>query len=165
MIASNVTIIAPVDGVVTGVGEHVNPYAGNVLFEIGIAVNWAWTVKLVLEPGFLDSVNNSLQSDLIDVSYGQQVHAGDELATLLHSENYPHLHYMLLSYGQDVCAYNYSSSSAQTIFEEIATDSNSTILYPYPESNPVLSPMILIPAVALTGYWVLALAIFTLRKE
>ena len=53
-----------------GVSEHVNPYAGNVLFEIGIAVNWGWEVRLVLEPGFLDATNNTAQSDLIDAEFG-----------------------------------------------------------------------------------------------
>ena len=52
VISDNVTIISQISGVISRVSEHVNPYAGNVLFEIGIAANWGWEVKLVLEPGF-----------------------------------------------------------------------------------------------------------------
>lgn len=90
MVSANVTIVSPVLGTVINLSEHVNPYARNVLFEITIAANWGWEVKLVLEPKFQDDVNNSLQSDTIDAVYGQRVEPGDELATLLHSIQYPH---------------------------------------------------------------------------
>ncbi|NHJ12740.1 MAG: hypothetical protein EAX95_03650 [Candidatus Thorarchaeota archaeon] len=108
VISDDATIVSPVKGMIVGLSENVNPYAGNVLFDISIAVNWGWSVKLVLEPGFQDDTNNSLQSSLIGATIGQRVEPGDELATLLHSTQYPHLHYMLLKFGLDVCAYNYS---------------------------------------------------------
>ncbi|TFG27195.1 hypothetical protein EU528_13275 [Candidatus Thorarchaeota archaeon] len=144
VISENVTIVSPVHGAIISYSESINSYGGNVLFEIDIAINWAWTVNLVLEPGFTDTTNNSLQSSYIDVGIGQQVSPGDELGILLYSENYPHLHYMLVNFGSDVCAYNYSTPTAQDIFNDIATDSNSTILYPYPAPNTILSPVSLI---------------------
>ncbi|MFW9793021.1 MAG: hypothetical protein ACFFEE_01865 [Candidatus Thorarchaeota archaeon] len=158
VISNNVTILSPVTGTVVSYSEHINPYAGNMLFEIGIAVNWAWTVQLVIEPGFLDATNNSLQSSMIDVEFGQRVEPGDALATLLFSENYPHLHYMLSGFGSVVCAYNYSSSAAKSTFETIATVSNSTIFYPHSAPNVFVSPLVLIPLV-LTGIYVIVLIV------
>ena len=102
---------------------------------------------------------------MIDVVSGQRVQTGEELATLLHSEQYPHLHYMLLHMGQDVCAYNYSSSSAQSTFESIATDSGTAILYPHSSPNLLLSPTILVPTVLLSGYWLVMLVVFRIREE
>jgi len=158
VISENVTIVSPVTGTVVGVSEHINPYAGNMLFEISIAVNWAWTVQLVIEPGFLDETNNSLQSSMIDAEFGQRVEPGDALATLLFSENYPHLHYMLGGFGSDVCAYNYSSPAAKSTFESIASTSNSTIFYPHPAPNVLMSPLVLIPLV-LTGIYVIVVIV------
>jgi len=160
VISDNVTIVSPATGTVVGFSEHVNPYAGNMLFEISIAVNWAWVVQLVIEPGFLDTTNNSLQSTMIDAQFGQRVEPGDVLATLLFSENYPHLHYMVGYLGSDVCAYNYSSSAARSTFETIATTSNSTIFYPYPSPNPLTSPLVLIPLVMLGVYAVVVIVVF-----
>ncbi|MGQ4912521.1 MAG: hypothetical protein ACP6KW_10165 [Candidatus Thorarchaeota archaeon] len=160
IISNNVTIVAPVQGTIVSVGEQINPYAGNTLFEITVAINWGWQVKLVLEPGFLDAANNSLQHDMIDAVSGQRVVPGDELATLLYSNNYAHLHYMLLRYGQDVCAYNYSTAAAKTIFDTIASTSNSTITYPYSEPNVLSSPMVIVPAAAIGAYVLLVYVVF-----
>jgi len=158
VISDDVTIVSPVAGTVTGRSEQINPYAGNVLFEIMIAVNWASSVKLVLEPGFLDETNNSLQSSMIEAVFGQRVEVGDKLATLLFSDNYAHLHYMLSYFGSEVCAYNYSSPTARSNFEAIALASNSTIFYPYPAPNVITSPLVMIPLV-LVGIYVIAVII------
>ena len=131
IVSTNVSILSPVDGRVSFVTEDVNPYAGNILFSIGIAIDMIWEVKLVLEPGFKDSTNNSLQTDAILVSNNDVVSAGEKVATLLYSENYCHLHYMLLYRATDVSPYDFSSPTAQAIFEEIADRSNSTIQYDY----------------------------------
>ncbi|MFW9817874.1 MAG: hypothetical protein ACFFEW_18310 [Candidatus Thorarchaeota archaeon] len=160
VISDNVTIVSPVAGTIVSYSEHINPYAGNVLFEIGIAVNWGWSVGLVLEPGFLDTTNNSLQSGEIDAVVGQRVEPGDALATLLFSDNYPHLHYALSSFGSDTCAYNYSSPAAKTTFESIAAASNSTIFYPYPAPNVLTSPLVLIPLVLTGVYAIVVLVVF-----
>jgi murein DD-endopeptidase MepM/ murein hydrolase activator NlpD len=130
VISDNVTIVSPADGTVVRVSENVNPYAGNVLFDVTIRINPAWAVHLVLEPGFLDEANNSLQSDNILVSINDVLEAGDVVGTLLSSESYPHLHYMLMNLGSDVCVYNYSSQAAQDTFDEIALRSSSVICYP-----------------------------------
>lgn len=164
IISDNVTIVSPVRGTISSYSENINPYAGNVLFEIAIAINWGWDVHLVLEPGFRDATNNSLQSTFINVNIGQQVSAGDELAMLLFSDNYPHLHYMLLNLGADVCAYNYSTSQAQSTFNDIAADTNSTILYPYPTPNPIMSPIALIIIGGAALYLLIVIVIFRPRK-
>lgn len=130
VIFDDVTIVSPANGTVVRITENVNPYAGNVLFDVTVRINPAWEIHLVLEPGFLDETNNSLQSDNILVSVNDNLESGDVLATLLHSENYPHLHYMLMHQGSDVCAYNYSSDAARTIFDDIADRSSSVICYP-----------------------------------
>jgi murein DD-endopeptidase MepM/ murein hydrolase activator NlpD len=139
VISDNVTVVSPVTGTVVQVTENINPYAGNVLFDITIRINPAWAIHLVLEPGFLDEVNNSLQSDNVLVSVNENLESGDSVATLLHSENYPHLHYMLMHQGSDVCAYNYSSEAAKNIFEEIALRSSSVICYPL--STQLMNPV------------------------
>ena len=156
--------MVPVRGTIVSYSENINPYAGNVLFEIAIAINWGWDVHLVLEPGFRDATNNSLQSTLIDVIIGQSVSIGDELATLLFSDNYPHLHYMLLNLGADVCAYNYSTPEAQNTFNDIAADTNSTILFPYPAPNPITSPITLITIGGTALYLLIVLVVFRPRK-
>lgn len=164
VISDNVTIIAPVHGTIVFYTENVNSYGGNILFDIGIAINWVWTVKLVLEPGFRDATNNSIQSSLIDVSIGQKVSTGDVLGTLLFSNQYPHLHYMLLMLGADVCAYNYSTPEAQNTFNDIATDSNSTILFPYPAPNSITSPITLIIIGGSVLYLLIVMVVFRPRK-
>jgi murein DD-endopeptidase MepM/ murein hydrolase activator NlpD len=115
VISENVTIISPANGTVTRVTENVNPYAGNILFDVMVRINPAWEIHLVLEPGFLDATNNSLQSDNVLVSVNDVLQTGDVVANLLNSGNYPHLHYMLMHRDADVCAYNYSSQSAQVL--------------------------------------------------
>lgn len=164
VISDNVTIISPVSGIIVAYSENINPYAGNVLFKIAIAINLAWEVQLVLEPGFLDETNNSFQSDLIVTSIGNRVSPGDELATLLASENYPHLHYMLLYLGTDVCAYNYSAPTARTTFENIAMNSNSTILYPYPQLNPLLAPVSIVFLGGTIIYIIFVIVVFRRKK-
>ncbi len=160
VISDDVTIISPVTGTITGLSEQINPYAGNVLFEIMIAVNWASSVKLVLEPGFLDETNNSLQSTMIEAVFGQRVEVGDELATLLFSDNYPHLHYMLSYFGSEVCAYNYSSSTAKSTFEAVALSSNSTIFYPHSAPNVITSPLVIVPLVLVGIYGIVVIIVF-----
>jgi len=130
VISDNVTILSPANGTAIGVSENVNPYAGNVLFDITIRINFAWEVHLILEPGFQDEYNNSLQSNNILVSVNDVLKVGDIVATLFYSESYPHLHYMLMHLGSDVCAYNYSSQAARDTFDEIALRSSSVICYP-----------------------------------
>ncbi|MFW9862825.1 MAG: M23 family metallopeptidase [Candidatus Thorarchaeota archaeon] len=158
VISDDVTIVSPVRGTVVGLSENINPYAGNTLFDVAISVNWGWEVKLVLEPGFLDSVNNSLQSSMINATTGQRVEPGDILGTLLSSDNYPHLHYMLFSFGSDVCAYNYSTTEAKSTFESIAASSGSTILYPYESPSLLLSPIVIVPVI-LGATYVIVVAI------
>ncbi|TXT57862.1 MAG: hypothetical protein BAJATHORv1_10570 [Candidatus Thorarchaeota archaeon] len=163
----NVTIISPTTGTVVGKTEHLNTYGGNMLFTISIEYNWAWHVDLVLEPDFYDDANNSLQTSMIEVEVGQTVETGDEIGILLYNgpSYYSHLHYMLRVQGADVCAYNYSSSAAQTIFENIAEDSDTRILYPYEEpeiateQNILANPMIIIPSFAGGVYAIIILVV------
>ena len=114
----------------------------------------------MLELGFLDATNNFLQSNLIYADGGQRVNIGDFLAMLLSNDKYPHLHYMLVSFGSDVCAYNYSSSAARSTFESIASSSNSTILYPYSPPNPFTSPTVVIPLVLVGVYVIVVIVVF-----
>ncbi len=164
VISGNVTIVSPVKGIVISRSESINPYAGNVLFDISILVNWGWHVSLVLEPGFRDSLNNSRQTSMITAYVGQRVEAGDSLGTLLYSENYPHLHYMLFMLGKDVCAYNYSTVHAKGIFDDIAQNSGSKILYPYTAPSILLCPFFVIPMALAVVYTVISLVILRRSK-
>ncbi|MFW9890329.1 MAG: M23 family metallopeptidase [Candidatus Thorarchaeota archaeon] len=160
VISDDVAIVSPVRGTVVGMSDTINTYAGNTLFDVSISVNWGWEVELVLEPGFLDSANNSLQSSMIDATVGQRVEPGDSLGTLLFSDNYPHLHYMLLSFGSDVCAYNYSTTAAKSTFESIAVRSDSPILYPYESPSFLLSPVVIVPVILGATYVIAVVIVF-----
>ncbi|MBD3407536.1 MAG: peptidoglycan DD-metalloendopeptidase family protein [Candidatus Lokiarchaeota archaeon] len=169
--SDNVTIISPTAGTVIAKTEHINTYGGNMLFTISIEYNWAWQIDLVLEPDFYDDTNNSLQTSMIEVEVGQSVETGDEIGTLLYNgpSYHSHLHYMLRVQGTDVCAYNYSSSAAQTIFDNIAEDSDTRVLYPYEEpnfaTNPNIlrNPMIIIPAIVGAIYGIILVIILKKR--
>jgi hypothetical protein len=100
---------------------------------------------------------------MIDAAFGRRVEPGDALATLLFSENYPHLHYMVSGFGSVVCGYNYSSSAAKSTFETIALASNSTIFYPHSGPNVLTSPLVLIPLV-LTGIYVIVVIVVFRRS-
>jgi hypothetical protein len=71
---------------------------------------------------------------------------------------------MLLNLGSDVCAFNYSTVSAQNTFSDIAADSNTTIFYPHQALNPILAPMTLIIAGGTAVYLVILVVIFRPRK-
>jgi len=88
VISDDVTIVSPVNGTVVRVTENVNPYSGNVFFDVTVRINLAWEIHFVLEPGFLDEVNNSLKSDSILVSTNDNLVAGDMVATLEREDNY-----------------------------------------------------------------------------
>ncbi len=135
VISECVGVVSPCAGRVSEVSETINPYAGNTLFSVLIVIDRVWSVKLVFEPGFTDDTSNNPQSDAILINSGEVVEVGDEIGTLMYSENYAHLHYMLMYRGIDVSAYDYSSPSAKATFENIAERSNNTIQYGYDMPN------------------------------
>jgi murein DD-endopeptidase MepM/ murein hydrolase activator NlpD len=124
VINHSATIISPVKGVIIGIEETQNSHSTiqNILFSIVIMVNFKWTVKLVIEPNFpgSDTANNALQREAIKVSLRQKVEVGDQIALLLYSGYYSHLHYMVSQGGEDVCPYLYSSAAAKAIFDHIS---------------------------------------------
>jgi len=131
VINTSVTIISPAKGTVVEITERKNEHSviQNILFDIRIQINWGWSVKLVLEPNFFgnDTINNTLQRNLIKVSFLQRVDIGTEIATLLYSGYYSHLHYMVEHFSTDVCPYTYSSNDAKSIFDSIASRVNKSI--------------------------------------
>ncbi|MBN1327855.1 MAG: M23 family metallopeptidase [Candidatus Heimdallarchaeota archaeon] len=124
-------LISPCFGIVTKIWFNINPYVGGevAMIHVLITVNYAWSVKLVLEPFANTTEIRERQLELIVTKVGTRVEPGDLVGTLLWSTNYPHLHYMIMKNGDDVNPYMYSSSTAQTIFDEIAERTNSTIYY------------------------------------
>lgn len=131
VVNTSVTIISPVKGTIIGIEERKNEHSiiQNILFDVKIQINWGWKVKLVLEPNFPgdDVYNNTLQTNSINVSLFQRIEVGTPIATLVYSGYYSHLHYMLLSFSEDVCPYNYSSNQAKSIFDAIALRTNQSI--------------------------------------
>jgi hypothetical protein len=122
-------IVSPCTGYVTQVEESTNPYSGILMFSINIMVNYFFSVKLVLEPYSNDTSFNAHQRSLISVRAGQRLMVGDHVALLLEGPDYPHLHYMVTSGFEDVCAYQYSSASAKTTFDAVALATNSSPCY------------------------------------
>lgn len=131
VINTSVTIVSPVKGTVIAITEHQNEHSviQNILFDIQIQINWGWTVKLVLEPNFPgeDVYNNTLQRESISVSLFQRLEVGSQIATLLYSGYYSHLHYMLGSFPGEVCPFTYSSDQAKSIFNAITLRTNQSI--------------------------------------
>lgn len=163
VVSDNVTILSPISGTVIAVGEQENTYADNMLFEVSIAVNWFWSVKLVLEPdSAADSINNGQRENIV-VQPFSKVSKGETVGTLILGGSYTHLHYMLMYMGLEVSAYDYSDAAAQSIFEEIAEDSNSTIQYDYSEPIILTSPL----GIALLAYGsiMIVLVILSYKKK
>ncbi|NHJ84443.1 MAG: M23 family metallopeptidase [Asgard group archaeon] len=124
-------IISPSYGVVSRIWYNINPYSeGEVaMIHIQITINYRWNLKLVFEPWANSTEIREQQLEAIIVKVGTEVKPGDLIGTLLFNYNYPHLHYMVM-HGDDVCPYDYSTSTAKAIFDEIAIRTNSTICYP-----------------------------------
>ncbi len=129
-INQSVTILSPVQGTVIAITSQQNPNnpIHNILYQIHIVINWAWSVSLVLEPMFngADTTNNSLQQAAIKVTALQRLQVGQEVATLLYAGTgvYSHLHYMVTAnFRGDTCPYTYSSATAKTDFDIIAARS------------------------------------------
>ena len=124
-------VISPCYGIVSRIWYNVNPYVeGEVaMIHVQITVNYGWKVKLVFEPWANTSLIREEQLAAIIVKIGTKVQPGAVIGTLLFNHHYPHLHYMVLRNEHDVCPYHHSSLMAQSIFEEIATRTNSIICY------------------------------------
>jgi hypothetical protein len=125
-------LLSPCTGIIDGIWYNINPYSSGevAMIHVSIRINYGWTVKLVLEPWANITEIRDQQLAAVVVKVGEKVQPGDLIGTLLYNYEYPHLHYMVMHNGKDVCPYTYSSPDAQTIYEEIAIRTNSTICHP-----------------------------------
>ncbi|MFW9924650.1 MAG: hypothetical protein ACFFDW_15315 [Candidatus Thorarchaeota archaeon] len=123
-------VISPCTGTVGFITSTVNKNKGHIMISINIVINLRWSIMLVFEPYSNSSEFHDYQMSLLKVKFGQRVEIGDEIGTLLIGGDFPHIHYTVNKGFNDVCPYNYSSSVAQAMFQEIAIRSNSTICYP-----------------------------------
>lgn len=132
VISGPTQLISPCYGIIERIWYNINPYSeGEVaMIHVSIRVNYAWTLKLVFEPWANTTEIREQQLAAIVVEPGMKVKPGDLIGTLLYNYEYPHLHYMIMHNGNDVCPYTYSSTAAKAIFEDIAERTNSTICYP-----------------------------------
>jgi hypothetical protein len=123
-------IISPTAGRITAIEASSNPFSypvGQLLLQVEISVNCAWTVSLVFEPSTVDENLKTAQRNAIKVNVGDSVEPGSPIGDLLAGGlGYPHLHYMVLHQGQPVCAYQYSSAGANVIFDGIQKTPEST---------------------------------------
>jgi hypothetical protein len=124
-------ILAAADGKIRKIEESENPYShppGIMMFSVYVTIARGWEIKYVIEPSAVTEQEKQLQRDHIYVVEGQKVTEGERIARLLCTDSdYVHLHFMLVFKNQAVCAYNYSSISARTIYENIASTYNKTI--------------------------------------
>lgn len=124
-------LLSPCNGLCIGIDAYKNSYSEHGwIISVHIMVNYFWNVNLVIEPMFLAESDYQTQIDLIQVKAFQKVHVGDFICPLLDGGGYAHLHYMVTNNGKAVCAYQYSSSTARTIFEDVALATASDICYP-----------------------------------
>ena len=125
-------IIAVANGTVRKITESENPYsnpAGMLMFNIYVTIARGWEIKYVIEPFAVTDTEKQTQRDHIYVVEGQEITTGDRIARLLDTTGagYEHLHFMLMRKNKAVCAYTYSSSDAQVIYEAISATFNKTI--------------------------------------
>ncbi|MHA1453203.1 MAG: M23 family metallopeptidase [Promethearchaeota archaeon] len=127
-------ILAVADGKVRKIEESENPYShppGMMMFSVYVTIARGWELKYVIEPFALTEQQKQLQRDNIYVVEGQEIAKNDRIARLLCTDSgYVHLHFMLTFKSSVVCAYTYSSLTAQAIYEDIATTYNKTICCP-----------------------------------
>jgi hypothetical protein len=127
-------ILAVTDGKVRKIEESENPYStppGIMMFSIYVTIARGWELKYVIEPFAETELEKQMQRDHIYVFEGQLISEGERIAHLLCTDSdYVHLHFMLVHKNTAVCAYTYSSSAAQVIYEDIATSFNKTICCP-----------------------------------
>ena len=99
------------------------------MFNVYVTIARGWEIKYVIEPFAVTEIEKQTQRDHIYVIEGQEITAGDRIARLLDTTaaGYEHLHFMLMHKGKKVCAYLYSSSTAQVIYETISTTLGKTI--------------------------------------
>ena len=125
-------ILAVASGTVRKISESENPYsnpAGMLMFNIYVTIARGWEIKYVIEPFAVTDIEKQTQRNHIYVVEGQEITEGDRIARLLDTTGagYEHLHFMLVHKSKAVCAYLYSSTEAQTIYESIAVTFNKTI--------------------------------------
>ena len=123
-------VISPCVGTVGLITSTVNKNKGHIMISVNIRINHAWSIMLVFEPYSNSTEFHEYQMSLLKVKFGQKISIGDEVGLLLIGGEFPHIHYQVNRYFNDVCPYNYSSIEAQIIFEDIAVRTNSTICYP-----------------------------------
>ena len=99
------TIVAPCDGVVTGINVH--PIAlDNLIVDVNIRYNAEWNYFIAFEPYSPDPLIADQQRAEIDVTIGQVVHRGDVLGRLVvpGGTEFPHIHWGVTQGGVgDVC--------------------------------------------------------------
>ena len=130
VIENDSKIISPCYGTVSRISSSINPYKGHIMISIHIVINFGWSVMLVFEPYSNDTDFHEVQLSLINVEVGMKLEPSNEIGTLLNGGEYPHIHFTLNKNTNDVCPYEYSSTTAQAIFDEVAERTNSTICYP-----------------------------------
>ncbi len=124
------TVISPCTGTVGLITSSVNTNKGHIMISINIRINLVWSIMLVFEPYSNSTEFHETQLSNIYVKFGQRVEVGDEIGILLNGGEFPHIHFTVRKYSNDVCPFDYSSDESQALFLEIAERTNSTICYP-----------------------------------
>jgi len=124
-------ILSPAHGSVVRISSSRNPFSdppGQLLLTVAVRVDAAWEVDLVIEPGTTDEATIAEQTAALAVRVDQTLAPGDHVADLLVGEHgYCHLHYMVRRHDRPVCAYEYSSDTARSAFEDVASRPESRL--------------------------------------
>ena len=120
-------IISPCTGNIGIISSSVNENKGHIMISIHITINLVWSVMIVFEPYSNSTEFHETQLENIKVKFGQRIEVGQEIGILLNGGEFPHIHFTLNKYSNDVCPFYYSSAASQATFLEIADRTNSTI--------------------------------------
>lgn len=127
------SLVSPVKGTIRKIEIRENPFShpeGQLILSVEIYINKSYQVHMVIEPGTADNEIKSNQINALQVKEGQVIEQGEIIGELLVGEmGYPHLHFMMQKDDECVCAYNYSSSIAKEIFNEIIETRENNSFY------------------------------------
>ncbi|MHA1232550.1 MAG: hypothetical protein ACTSPQ_18115 [Candidatus Helarchaeota archaeon] len=113
------TIVSPHDAYIETIKFWYNDKGGHWQTNVRLWLNYQWRLEIVFESWALNESYGQKQRDAIIVQNGQYVKANQSLGNLLVHGPGAHIHFGVYYNGNDKCPYNYFSSEAKVIFENI----------------------------------------------
>ena len=126
-ILNNTTqIVAACDGFVSNVRFWYNDKGGHWQTNVNVQLNLKWSQEIIFESFAANQSAGQVQANAITVKFGDRIHQGEVIGTLLSQGSGSHVHFGLLSWGTAVCPYHYFSAAAKSTFDVYFTEYNSS---------------------------------------